>query len=135
VRLFKLAQLTRRVFSTDGIRDVSVLALIVILGAGAAFAEIENGHHHHPISAWDGVWWAITTVTTVGYGDISPATDAGRVIGIVVMFVGIGLVAILTAAAAGRFMRAQEAERTALETVEQRLDEVLRRLDAMDDNR
>src|SRR3954466_9785125 len=43
-------------------------------------------------------------VTTVGYGDVSPQTNAGRAIAIVVMLVGIGFVAILTAAAADRFM-------------------------------
>jgi voltage-gated potassium channel len=50
------------------------------------------------VSAWDGVWWAVTTVSTVGYGDITPTTDGGRAIAITVMLVGIGFVAILTAA-------------------------------------
>ena len=38
----------------------------------------------------DGVWWAIVAVTTVGYGDTYPETDAGRIIAIIVMFAGIG---------------------------------------------
>jgi len=131
LRLLKLAKLTRRLFSTEGIRDAGVLALMTILGGGTAFAAIENGHHRDPVSTWDGVWWAINTVTTVGYSD-RPGTDAGRVIAIVVMFVGIGFIAILTAAAAERFMRGQRAEASALGAVEQRLDEVLRRLDAIE---
>ena len=103
VRLMKLAVLSRRLLSTEGVRDAAVFALITILGGGAAFAAVENGHHEgDAISAWDGVWWAITTVTTVGYGDISPTTLGGRVIAIVVMVVGIGFVAIVTAAAAER---------------------------------
>jgi len=56
------------------------------------------------------VWWAFATVTTVGYGDTYPHTEAGRVIAVVVMLVGIGFVALLTAAAAERFMRGREAE-------------------------
>jgi voltage-gated potassium channel len=132
MRLLRLAKLARRLFSTEAIRDAGVLAVMTILGGGAAFAAIENGHQAEPVSAWDGVWWAITTVTTVGYGDFSPKTDAGRAIAIVVMFVGIGFIAILTAAAAGRFMREQRAEASAIAGVEQRLDEILHRLDGIE---
>jgi voltage-gated potassium channel len=131
VRLMKLAVLSRRLLSTEGVRDASVFALITILGGGAAFAAVENGHQEDPVSAWDGVWWAITTVTTVGYGDFSPMTLGGRVIAIVVMVVGIGFVAIITAAAAERFMRSREAEAERAE-LRDRLDEVLRRLDELD---
>jgi voltage-gated potassium channel len=126
LRLLRLGVLTRRFLSTEGIRDAAVLAAMTVLGGGAAFAAVEKGQH---LSAWDGVWWAITTVTTVGYGDIKPETDVGRIIAMVVMTVGIGFVALLTAAAAERFMRSQRAERRELEVVEQQLTEILRRLD------
>jgi voltage-gated potassium channel len=134
VRLLKLAVLTRRLLSTEGIKDAAVLALLSVLGGGAAFAAIEHGHQDEPVSAWDGVWWAITTVTTVGYGDFSPKTAGGRAVAIVVMLIGIGFVAIVTAAAAERFMRSREAEaeRAALR---ERLDEVLRRLDGIERER
>ncbi|MGI8848483.1 MAG: potassium channel family protein [Candidatus Dormibacteria bacterium] len=55
-------------------------------------------------STWDGVWWAITTVTTVGYGDIYPHTTGGRIVAIALMLVGIGYVAILTGAVANLFI-------------------------------
>jgi voltage-gated potassium channel len=132
MRLLRLAKLTRRLFSTEGIRDAGVLAVVTILGGGAAFAAIENGHHAQPVSAWDGVWWAITTVTTVGYGDFAPKTDAGRAVAIVVMLVGIGFIAILTAGAADRFLRQQRAESNAIAGVEERLDEILQRLDRIE---
>ncbi len=131
VRLMKLAVLSRRLLSTEGVRDAAVFALITILGGGAAFAAVENGHQEHPVTAWDGVWWAITTVTTVGYGDFSPRTLGGRVIAIVVMVVGIGFVAIITAAAAERFMRSREAEAERAE-LRERLDEVLLRLERIE---
>jgi cell division protein FtsL len=44
-----------------------------------------------------GLWWAAATVTTVGYGDVVPATAEGRLIGAVLMFLGIGSLALLTA--------------------------------------
>ena len=105
-----------------------MFALLTVLGGGAAYAAVETGQD---LNTWDGVWWAIVTVTTVGYGDTSPLTDAGRVIAIVVMLVGIGFIAVITAAAAERFMRGREAEAQRAELTE-RLDEIVRRLDAME---
>ena len=132
LRLLRLGVLVRRLLSTEGIRDAAVLAAMTVLGGGAAYAAVEKSQH---LSAWDGVWWAIVTVTTVGYGDTFPHTDAGRIIAIVVMFVGIGFIAVLTAAAAERFLRVQREERNELEGVEQRLDQILTRLDAIERKR
>lgn len=126
LRLLKAGVLARRLFTTEGIKDASVLALLTILGGGAAFAAVE---HDENLSAWDGVWWAVTTVTTVGYGDIKPDTDAGRIIAMIVMLVGIGFVAILTAGAAERFMRAR---REREDHMAAQLDEIVARLDAME---
>ncbi len=81
------------------------------------------------LSGGDGVWWAVTTVTTVGYGDIRPETDAGRVIAMAVMLVGIGFVAIVTGAAAERFMRARREEERHMTA---QLDEIVAQLDAME---
>jgi voltage-gated potassium channel len=126
--LLRAGLLARRVLTTEGVRDVAVLALLTVLGGGAAYAAVETGQD---LTTWDGVWWAIATVTTVGYGDSYPTTDAGRAIAVVLMLVGIGFVAVLTAAAAERFMRGREAEQQRAE-LQERLDEIARRLDAID---
>jgi voltage-gated potassium channel len=101
LRALAAASIIRTLLSASGLRYVALLAVVVVLGGGTAFAAVE---HAQRLSSWDGVWWAIVTVTTVGYGDITPKTDAGRVIAIVVMLSGIGFVAVLTAAIAQRFV-------------------------------
>jgi voltage-gated potassium channel len=126
--LLRAGLLARRLLTTEGIRDVAVLTLVTILGGGAAYAAVEKGQD---LDTLDGVWWALTTMTTVGYGDSYPATTSGRAIAVVVMLVGIGFVAILTAAAAERFMHARDAEQQRDQLIE-RLDEIVRRLDAIE---
>jgi len=108
LRLARLATLTRSVFTLDGLRWVAALTLLLLVGGGAAFAAAEHGQHHPALSSWDGIWWAFITVTTVGYGDITPVTTVGRIIGVVIAASGIGFVALLTAAAATRFAHHRE---------------------------
>ena len=106
-----------------------------MLGGGAAYASIEKH-----ISTWDGVWWAFTTMTTVGYGDEYPRTNLGRGLGMASMLIGIGFIAILTGAVAERFLSGQieevaETERAVEATdveVLAELREVRTRLDRLD---
>jgi voltage-gated potassium channel len=53
----------------------------------------------------DALWWAVVTVTTVGYGDKFPFTEGGRVVAVVLMLVGIGLIGTLTATVASVFVK------------------------------
>ena len=126
--LLRAGLLTRRLLTTEGVRDVTVLTVLTVLGGGAAYAAVETGQD---LDTWDGVWWAVTTMTTVGYGDSYPRTSSGRGIAIVVMLVGIGFIAVLTAAAAERFMRGREAEQQR-DALLDRLDEIVRRLDSLE---
>jgi voltage-gated potassium channel len=80
----------------------ALLTVTAIVVAGAAQSAFSAGEF---TSLWDGVWWAVVTVTTVGYGDLYPKTVQGRLIGMVLMFVGIGFLSLLTAAVASRFVR------------------------------
>jgi voltage-gated potassium channel len=68
---------------------------------------------------WDGVWWAVVTVTTVGYGDLYPHTVPGRIVAIALMLVGIGFLAVLTATVASHFVQVDSADdgREILETL------------------
>jgi voltage-gated potassium channel len=94
-----------------------VTAIIV---AGAAQAAASSDFD----SLWDGVWWAIETVSTVGYGDIYPATVQGRLIALILMFVGIGFLSLLTAAVASRFVKQERGDE------HEELMETLRRIEA-----
>ena len=53
----------------------------------------------------DGIWWAVTTVTTVGYGDRFPTTSVGRVLAVGLMLVGISLMGVITASVAAWFVK------------------------------
>ena len=78
---------------------------ILFLGAWLVLLFEENAKgsniHDYP----DAVWWAIVTVTTVGYGDRYPVTAGGRAVAAVLMLVGIGLIGVLTATVASVFMQ------------------------------
>jgi voltage-gated potassium channel len=112
-RLFRLLRLLRlvrilalrRLLSLEGMRYAGMVAFGTVIIGGVVFASVEE---EQGITTWDGVWWAVTTVTTVGYGEIPVQSTGGRIIGITIMFVGIGFVALLTAFIADRFISAEE---------------------------
>ena len=89
-------------------------AVVSLLVAGTAIREAERDSRDANIhSLTDGLWWAATTVTTVGYGDKFPTTPLGRFIAVVLMLVGIALLGVITAAIAAWFverLQAVEAE-------------------------
>ena len=65
----------------------------------------------------DAMWWAIVTLTTVGYGDIVPNTVQGRLIGMLVMLVGIGFLSVLTATVASHFVKTDTNQEEILDTL------------------
>lgn len=69
-------------------------------------------------SFFDALWWSIVTVTTVGYGDISPATGIGRVMAILLMIFGIGFISMLTGTITTFFANRATENNTELETME-----------------
>ena len=53
----------------------------------------------------DGIWWALVTITTVGYGDITPVTTLGRIVASSLMLLGLGLIATITAIVSAKFIQ------------------------------
>jgi hypothetical protein len=103
---------------------VYLLVSTVLLG-GAAFSLVE------PDADWiDGMWWAIVTLTTVGYGDFAPDSIAGRWVAMFVMAGGLGSVAILTGLLADEIREARIQERDKTPELDDDIDHVMAILEA-----
>lgn len=119
-RFFKRAKFF---FNVNGLKYMVFASLSCIIAGGIAIHFVEG------MSFFDGLWWSFVTATTVGYGDISPATPAGRVIAAVLMIVGIGLIGSLTSTLTALFFQNHEAtsKRSAqdeiLKTIQNQLDD------------
>lgn len=140
LRLMALAKLMSRVLSPQGLRWAAFLTLLIVIAGAAGFTAVEQDHQDQSFNLWDGLWWAVTTVTTVGYGDVPVSTDAGRVIAMAIMLAGIGFVAMLTAAAAERFVvrdveQSDHDAAAAHAEVLARLDEITARLARLESDR
>ncbi len=98
-RGFRGAQL---ILARRGLMYVLAVSVFLIFVGGGIFAEVEPSVEDQGL--WAGVWWAIVTTTTVGYGDISPETLTGRLVAVVLMVVGIGVVSTLAATIAAYFV-------------------------------
>jgi len=109
----------------------------IVVGAGVLISVID--HEEYP-SIGLGLWWALQTVTTVGYGDVTPAHVSGRIVGAVVMLQGIALLAIVTAVITSTFVarasrdyqeQAAQDEVSDREFIERRFNELEQKLDAL----
>ena len=87
-----------RITARRGFQAYLAVSGAIIAGAGLLTWAFERDHPDASIdSASDGLWWAVVTATTVGYGDAFPVTPEGRGMATVLMLVGIGLVGVITA--------------------------------------
>ncbi len=88
---------------------VVILAAIVVLQvAGVLILRAESSDPNANIqTASDAIWWTVVTVATVGYGDKYPITNPGRIVGVLVMIVGVGLFSVLTSFMAQWFLRSR----------------------------
>jgi voltage-gated potassium channel Kch len=80
-----------------------VVVVLEVTGASIYYVEVRDPAANIT-TAGDAIWWGLVTITTVGYGDQYPVTEAGRVIGVFLLFAGIGLFSVLTGFIANVFL-------------------------------
>ena len=84
------------------IYTVTITSVVILAGA-VAFFSVELQPNPDVNRFFDALWWAVVTATTVGYGDIYPVTTEGRLVGMLLMFFGIGLVGTVAGLVSGYF--------------------------------
>lgn len=101
----------RRTFVKHGLYYALAFTVAMSVFAALAVTALEQGDPDANIrSIPDGLWWAVTTVTTVGYGDTYPVTAAGRILGAALMIMGVALFGFLAGALATAFLGASATE-------------------------
>ena len=106
--------------SIRGAAGVIVTATFLVVVAGGILMRVVDQREYRNV--WVGMWWAMQTVTTVGYGDVTPRHVGGRLIAAVVMLEGIAFLAIITAAVTSTFVALAQREREQAEAVSEAHD-------------
>ena len=134
----RLERFVREPPSVRNAAGVIVIATaVVVVVAGVAISLLDNEEYPN---VGLGMWWALQTVTTVGYGDVTPTNVTGKLVGAAVMLEGTAFIAIVTAVITSTFVarasRESEAARmrgelSDREVMERRFDELERKLDLL----
>lgn len=128
LRVLRIMRLVRVIRVIARIRRIAVLAdkvvdksakfvyaaaitAVVILSAAIGFFSTEFGVNSQVHDFFDALWWAVVTATGVGYGDIYPITWEGRVVGMILMFFGLGLVGTVAGFVGSYFIEKRNKEK------------------------
>ena len=125
-----MTRFLREPMSVRNAANVIVTATATVVVVGGILMRVLD-HDEYP-NIWRGMWWALQTVTTVGYGDVTPTHVSGRIVAAFVMLEGIAFLAILVAAITSTFVARAERERERAEAAEEESDE--QRIDARFDD-
>lgn len=91
--LLPAGRLMMRFFLDGQLKTTLLAAAVVVIIFGLLVAGIDPGIG----SLWDGIWWAVVTVSTVGYGDVVPTSAFGRLLGVGLIIMGLGIFVVITA--------------------------------------
>ena len=120
-------KLTKRLsdfLNTRNFIKVLYASIVLILLSSALYSYAEN------VPFTESFWWALVTATTVGYGDISPASPLGKIAAIILMFLGIGFIGLLTSTITDYFNKQDEPEQD--EDLHEKIDRLLIKIDPLE---
>ncbi len=128
--LFHVSSTIRQLLSRHHLGVTLLACFIIIVMAGITIASLDPAIK----TPWDGLWWAWVTITTVGYGDIVPVSNIGKVFAGLLMAMGVGLFAMLTASFSAFFMAQEEEEVIEKEQLSlERLDQLANKLNRLEE--
>jgi voltage-gated potassium channel len=115
VRVFSLMRRFSRLYLKRFVRNelqyMAVIVATILLISTYCIYFFEARENPMINGFGDAAWWSIVTVTTVGYGDKVPITPLGKVIGVILMFTGIGIIGVLSGTIASQLLRGYKTER------------------------
>lgn len=124
--LIRILKYCMKIMRTHGIRFVILVTVLVVASGGIAIHYIEG------FTIADSLWWAFATVATVGYGDLSPSTGAGRIVAVALMIMGIGLIGSLTSMITSALLKTHE-KRSIHSEVKELLKAKIDEVESLDD--
>lgn len=128
IRLFRIFKINRYTDAFTSITKVLInkknellssifVVLLLMIVASVLMYSIENRVQPEVFrNAFDALWWALATLTTVGYGDIYPITVIGKILSAIIAILGIGLVAVPTGIISAGFMESLEKNKDSNDT-------------------
>ena len=143
VRIFHLFRVNSYYDSFNVIKSViyekrnqlaSSIFIILILMTASSLCMYSAEHEAQPeafANAFSGLWWSVSTMLTVGYGDIYPITIAGQIMAIIIAFLGVGVVAIPTGIISAGFVEQYTKAQNASSALETSINTVLVDIDSM----
>lgn len=124
----KLQSRSKKLFHTNGLNYLIYVSIALILFSSMLYSLAEN------VSFMDSIWWALTTTTTVGYGDISPQTAIGRIAAIILMILGIGFIGMLTSSITSYFTNEPSNEKEDIKQIHDKLDILIKKIEHLENN-
>lgn len=126
----------RRLLAGHNLHYVLLVTTVVVVVSAVVVSAVEADGEGTIQGFPDALWWAITTITTVGYGDTFPVTTGGRIVGAVLMLSGITLFGLVTANLAAFIVEQDnpddDPDSVTLATISAQLDDLAARLDRIE---
>jgi voltage-gated potassium channel len=112
----------------DAVGVIVTATVVVVIGGGVVIRLVDSSEYHN---VWIGMWWALQTVTTVGYGDVTPKHLSGRLVGAFVMLYGVAFLTITIAAITSTFVAGAERQRQKGDEIQAPEARIESRIDAL----